>query len=430
MTREARVRRSIGYLCAVASCASGCATALPTPADVPTLEAKREQAPEDVHVLTALGVAYREAERLPAARAALEQAVSLDPSNAAAQYYLGLTAEDQADFAVARSHYESFLTSFESSRLRGDVADRLARVRRLELLQEVEAAVQEESRISALPPTPGTVGVFPFRFAASSEAYRPLATAMAELLTVDLNQIDRITVLERFRVRALVEEIALAEAGLVDPATAARGGKLLRAEQMVQGDIGGIGDDLSSTALLVEAASGVAGDQVESSDAAERFMDMEKDLVFGLFQGLGITLTVAERERIEQNRAENLQALLAFGAGLEASDLGDYAEAQRQFELAVSLDAGFAAARAAASDAAQLDRGFSTTTAEAGALGMQELAVGVEHAQWLERRYAFDDIESLAPQTLVRDPVSEVLGEEVLSPALLRIVFPRPGGEE
>jgi hypothetical protein len=157
---------------------------------------------------------------------------------------------------------------------------------------------------------------------------------------------------------------------------------------------------------------------------------MEKGLVFGLFQSLGIALTVAERERIEQNRTENLQALLAFGAGLEAGDAGDFEEAQRQFDLAISLDADFAAAGEAANQAAELSRGFATSTAEAGALGMSEVADGLEYARWLERRYGFDGVETLTPQTLIRDPVSEVLGEEVLAPALLRIVFPRPGGQE
>jgi hypothetical protein len=157
---------------------------------------------------------------------------------------------------------------------------------------------------------------------------------------------------------------------------------------------------------------------------------MEKGLVFGLFQSLGIALTVAERERIEQNRTENLQALLAFGVGLEANDAGDFAEAQRQFELAVSLDPDFAEASEAASQAGQLDRGFTVSTAEAGALGTGELSAGLDYTRWLERRYGFEGIETLTPQTLVRDPVSEVLGEEVLGPALLRILFPRPGGEE
>jgi tetratricopeptide (TPR) repeat protein len=430
MKREGTIRHSVWCVCAAAVFAAGCATAMPTPADLPRLEASRERAPDDVNVLTALGVAYREDGQLDAARAALEGAIAIDPEHASAHFYLGLIAEDQEDYERAATVYESFLTSSRSSGLRDDMEDRLARVRRLELLREVETSVIEESQISALPPTPGTVGVFPFRFAASNEAYRPLATAMAELLTVDLNQVDRITVLERFRVRALLEEIALTDAGLVDPSTASRGGRLLRAEHVVQGDIGGIGDDLSYTALLVEAATGLAEDQVESSNLAQRFIDMEKDIVFGLFQRLGIALTVAERERIEQNRTENLQALLAFGVGWEASDAGDFEEAQRQFGLAVSLDAGFIAAGQAAGDVGQLNRGFGTSTAEAGALGMQEVADGLEYSRWVERRYGFDGIEALTPQNPVRDPVSEVLGEEVLSPALLRIVFPRPGGEQ
>ena len=413
-------------------CAGFLPPAEPSPAYIPTLEADLEASPTDTEILATLGAAYRRAGRLADARAVLERALELEPSHPGATYFLGLTAEEQEDFAAAEGIYEAFLETSASDGLRDDIADRLARVRRMALLAEVRNSVAQEQALAGRQPADGTVGVFPFRYSGSNEAYRPLSRALAELLTVDLDQIDRITVVERLRVQALLDEIALAESGLVDPASASRSGQLLGAERIVQGEIGLIGEELATTALVVDATTGVASGQVQAEDEAQRFMDMEKELAFGLFESMGIVLTVAERERIEQNRTENLQALLAFGLGLEASDLGNFDEARRQFDRAFNLDPGFAPAQQAAQQAGQQARASETTTGQAAARGSRELVDNPAVTEWVQRRYGLTEIEALIPTGPDRDPIPEILGNEGLGgvAGLLRIVFPRPGGNQ
>ena len=414
---------------------AGCAAPLPTPEQIPVLEADLREAPDRPETLRTLGIAYREAGRLDDARTTLERAVALDPTDAASNYFLGLTAEDQEDYARATEVYEAFLDSPTDSGLRDDVEDRLVQVRRLALVAEVRSSVAQEQALAGRTPPSGTVGVFPFRYSGQNDAYRPLSTALAELLSVDLDQVDRITVLERFRVQALLDEIALADAGLVDPASASRGGRLLGAENIVQGEIGALGaNDLSATALVVRSTTGEVGDQVRADDAAERFIDMEKQVALGLFEAMGVVLTPAERERIEENRTGNLQALLAFGAGLEALDAGDFATASRQFEEATALDPGFDLARAKAAEAESLAGAAGISTTMAVSQGVQEFGATPELEEWMARRYDFLDIESLTPWGLRRDPIPELLGgESVLigggSP-VLRVVFPRPGGDQ
>ena len=427
------MRALCGFALALAFAA--CAAPLPTPEQIPVLEADLREAPDSPETLRTLGIAYREAGRLDDARTTLERAVALDPSDGASNYFLGLTAEDQGDYARATEVYEAFLDSDPDSGLRDDVEDRLVQVRRLALVEEVRTSVAQEQTLSGRTPANGTVGVFPFRYSGQNDAYRPLSTALAELLSVDLNQVDRITVLERFRVKTLLDEIALGEAGLVDPATASRSGRLLGAENIVQGEIGALGQaDLSTTALVVDASTGEVGDQVRADDAAERFIDMEKQVALGLFESMGVQLTQAERERIEENRTANLQALLAFGSGLEALDAGDFAQASARFEEAVALDPGFDLARSKAAESESLDRAAGISTTVAVAAGVQEFGATPEIQEWMARRYDFLDIESLTPWGLRRDPIPELLGgESVLiggSAPVLRVLFPRPGGEQ
>jgi hypothetical protein len=71
---------------------------------------------------------------------------------------------------------------------------------------------------------------------------------------------------------------------------------------------------------------------------------MEKNIVLGLLQSMGITPTTAERNAIEQRPTRSLAAFLAFSHGLELDDQGRYPEASREFDRAVQLDPSFAAA--------------------------------------------------------------------------------------
>ncbi len=419
---------------ALAFLTAACSTLLPpstpSPGYIPVLEAQRTASPSDPNTLTTLGMAYRRAGRLADARAVLEEAVAAAPDHPGAIYYLGLTAEDQEDFAEAERVYESFLETSASGGLRDDIADRLVRVRRLALLEEVRTSVAQEQALTGRPPTEGTVAVFPFLYSGSNDMYRPLSRALAELLAVDLNQVERITVLERLRVQALLDEIALTESGLVDPASGSRSGRLLGAERIVQGEIGALGENLSATALVVTTTTGVAGNQVRTEDEAERFMDMEKELVVAILESMGVVLTVAERERIDQNRTANLQALLAFGTGLEAIDLGNFDEARIQFDRASSLDPGFAPAQQRSQEARQGARASAVSIEQAAVRGGRELGSNPAVDEWLDLRFGFSEIETLAPTGPDRDPIPEVLGGETLGgmAGILRILFPRPGG--
>ena len=85
------------------------------------------------------------------------------------------------------------------------------------------------------------------------------------------------------------------------------------------------------------------GEAADEAALADIF-DAEKQLVLEVLALLGVTLTAAEREAIEENRTGNLLALLSYGEGLEAMDRGDYGAASAAFENAARIDPGFQAA--------------------------------------------------------------------------------------
>jgi hypothetical protein len=89
-----------------------------------------------------------------------------------------------------------------------------------------------------------------------------------------------------------------------------------------------------------------AGIAATGSDA-DRFnalFDMEKRVVFQLLERLGITLTPAERQAINERPTQDIQAFLLYSRGLEARDRGDFRAAAAAFQAAVQRDPGFGAA--------------------------------------------------------------------------------------
>jgi len=68
-----------------------------------------------------------------------------------------------------------------------------------------------------------------------SDGVRAITAVMEDQLQVQLSDSDQITVVERARIDQILKEQALALSGLVDPATAARVGRLLKADVVVVG---------------------------------------------------------------------------------------------------------------------------------------------------------------------------------------------------
>jgi TolB-like protein len=399
----------------------------PPPSAIPQLEVDVEGDSTDTNALADLAVAYRTADRSVDARVLLERGRALNPDDQAIPVLLGLTYEDLGEFGLARSVYGEVLSQGGVS-LEDVVRDRLDIMATEELRESVRDALARESELSSLPPTPNTVGVFPFQVEGDPDL-EPLSRVMAEFLVTDLSIVGRLQVLERVRVQTLLTEIALGEGGWTEPETAARAGRLLSAERIVQGRIDAAGSGLRIDAAVVRIGdTPAAGDPVVSTGAVETLFDMEKELALGLYAEMGVSLTPAERARINEMPTESVQALLAYGRGLEASDRGDLATASQEFAEAASFDPDF--------QMAQLQ--LQSTSRSAAARRRSSPQAARRAAQLNRARQAVRRIRrnpaGLRPAALKnltdrqRAVLSEVLGQDRLGKLfLLEIVF-RPGG--
>jgi tetratricopeptide (TPR) repeat protein len=407
----------VGALATTASVAvlGGCATAiapaLPGAAEIPGLETTVATSPRDVGTLVRLGVAYHGAGRFEEAKSLLERAVALDATEPAGVYYLGLTHEALGSPAEARAVYTRYLAVGTDANLRRTIEHRFPILERQELLLAARAALGNETVLSRTPPQAGTVAVFPFAYEGRDPTFEPLSRALAEMVVTDLSQTSRIRVLERMRLQLLIDEMNLGETGLFDPLTAARSGRLVGAERIVQGQLNiPTADEARLQAVVVGVSTGTPGTPLVESDALRRLFDAQKRLVFSLYSSLGVQLSPAERDRVSRVPTQNLQALLAYGQCLEADDAGNYEEAATECARAAALDPEFTEARNRAEQADAALSNSLLSLQQLAQLGVRELAgAGISSAA------QFSDlnlIQRLVPSDLARIPAMEVFGTD------------------
>lgn len=356
---------ALATIAATASCASSGQLS----ADALTrLEHTRSARPNDAAVSRSLGIAYYKAGRFEDARAQLDHSVRLDPRDGTATLFLGLTAEQQGDLAAAKAAYQSYVRYGRTSRVRRQLEARLAAITRQEIHLAAKSAVAQEQQLAMQQGSPMTVAVMPLRFVGADSSLKPLERGMAELITTDLSRSSQLVVVERARLQALLDEIALQQSGQTDSTTNVRAGRIMQAGRIVSGQILQDEQRLRIDAAIINTQSSQVSGGAADENTLEQLFELEKAIVLQLFDSLGVRLTTAERNAIEQRPTRSLQAFLAYSRGLTLEDRGLYDEASRSFQEAVRIDPSFglASQKSAETQAAAAGAQLSVVAIENG----------------------------------------------------------------
>ncbi len=364
-----------------------CGLALPAPAQqaadktLTKLETARTANPGSVAALRSLGIAYYKRQRFADARTVLDAARKLDPKDGVSALYAGLAAEALQDFTSAKDAYNTYLQVGKTRSVRNDIRSRLVALSRSEMHAAAKTAIASEATIASEANNPRTVAVLPMTFNGTDQTLAPLSRGMSDLLITDLARSPDLQLLERDRIQAMVDEIALNQSGRTDAATQLRAGKLVRASRVVQGAITQTGArNLTVNAAVVAVATAQQqGRDVQTSDVLDQIFTIEKNLALGLFDQLGVRLSAADRAAIEQRPTRSLQAFLAYSNGLVAEDEGRYGDAARFYEQARSIDPGFGAALQKAQSARAAQAGAQVTAAKVES-GLKNSAEGAQVA--------------------------------------------------
>jgi len=291
-----------------------------------------------------LGAALAAAGRCDTATVVARAALAREPDNVLGPLVIGTCQEQAGRYDDAVATYTDFVAQHPS--VRGVAALRAKAQLALRVAAEHTArqALAREAELANQPPQPATVAVLPLVIAGDSTV-QPLSRGLAELITTDLAYIRTLRLLERLQIGMLLDELKLGRSGRADPATAARVGRLLRAERLVLGTATIPLRGPVQISATVVTGTGVVRPVDQVTGPFPKLLDLEKQVVFDLAAQLGLALTEAEREQILRQGPKNLAAFLAYSRGLEAMDRGDYDAAARHFKSAARADPSFQAAR-------------------------------------------------------------------------------------
>ncbi|MEM1043019.1 MAG: CsgG/HfaB family protein [Bacteroidota bacterium] len=311
--------------------------------------------PDNVRVRRDLGVLLAQAERFGEAEGYLRQAYVDDSSDPKTVYYLGLTLEAEGSRDEAIRFHGQFVRVSPRSPFRPLLQGRYEWLTRERLREEVGDLVAREDTLGSDTGPPGVVAVFPFAYLGSDPQFMALGRGLGEMVTADLARIGGLQVVERVRLQALLDELSLAQRAAFDQRTTPRLGRLLRAGRAVGGSFDVSDGDLRVDAALWDLDEPEPALQTRTDDL-NRLFRLKREVVLGIVDQIGVTLSPEERAALDVVPTRNLQAFLLYARGLQEEDDGNFAAAASAYQAAVKRDPGFGEAAARAEQARAVER--------------------------------------------------------------------------
>lgn len=277
-------------------------------------------------------------------KSTLERAELSHPDNYAIPFYLGLAYLEEGNRPAAIQEWERYLELAPEDFKSVSVRERLTILKLDQATDEARHAIGQDMKVSAQQPIDNSLAVFNFKNLATEE-FVPFTKALTMTIITDLSQIPQLVLVERIKVQALVEEMKLGATGIVDPETASKAGGFLLAEHITWGEVGTSGQDtVQITAKVGQTLGSSSPVDVFAEGGKEKFFELEKQIVFGIIEALGLTkekLSSPVLKALERYHTKNLKAFMLFGKGLDHLDRKDFAEAKAAFEQAGKEDPGF-----------------------------------------------------------------------------------------
>lgn len=356
--------RFLVYLCAAVILAS-CAT-VQTPKsgedygeDIRLLLRRLAANPSDPVALREIGIRYFLSKQFDLAKLNLYRAYLQQKDDAKTIFYYGLTLEYMGDVQGALAMYINYTDVSALSPYRKLIEGRYRALTRETIKQQFQTLLANEQQLGTERMLPKAVAVFPLTYQGKDPKFEALGKGIGEMLLIDLGQIKSLTVIERIRIEALLEELKFGQTKFVDKATAPRLGKLLSAGRVVSGSFNVSNEKLRMDVAAWDVAARKFPDFKSKTDDLENLFKLEKDLVFSIIRDLGITLTEEERRRIQFVPTKNIMAFINYSLGLKSEDAYDYQAAKVYYNEAAALDPTFelAKTKAAAAEALSLAGG-------------------------------------------------------------------------
>ena len=186
-----------------------------------------------------------------------------------------------------------------------------------------------------------TLAVMYFTNRGGAEEWDWLRKGLADLLITDLASSDRLLLVERERMQAVLKELKVSEAGAIDKAVAIKAARIAQVDAALFGSYQVTGDEIEIEAHIVDLETASVRRVEWVKGKASEVHEVEKRLAGQIIANLDVKLTELERERLKRLQTDSVDAMARFYRGLDRYDRGDYPHAFAGFRAATSKDRAY-----------------------------------------------------------------------------------------
>jgi len=302
--------------------------------------------PNDIEALKNLSIYYVQAKQHDKARNYIDRTLIKSPNDPALIFYKGLNLEFLNQQDEALNYYKRYMEVAEDSPYKELLDGRFLWLKRQQAYSDIASMIKNEEQLSAVIVSDSTMAVFPLIYHGINKDYVPLSRGFSEMISIDLAKVKGLTILERVRIQAVLDEIKFSQSSFVDQSTAPRAGKLLKARTIISGDY----DITENEEFKINLGSwdSQTSEQkawVNKSGKLNDLFILQKEVVFAFLEKNGIELTQEEKESIAYIPTQNLQAFLSYSRGLLQEDAGNFKGAETFYQNAIQTDPNFNAAK-------------------------------------------------------------------------------------
>jgi TolB-like protein len=214
------------------------------------------------------------------------------------------------------------------------------------LLGKVLAALNIQSNRKTPPPRPKAVpgnsplvAIFGLRNLSPSARLTPMESGFADILQAKLAAWKNVRMVDREHVSAVLREQQISIAGLADPQTAIRVGKLLGAERLVYGSFLELGATLRIDLRLADAPSASLVRAETATGRADRPAELLENLASRLAADLSLAPPAVAKPKTQAAAGDRqLEADVHSANADREHQAGRYLEAARHFERVLLVD--------------------------------------------------------------------------------------------
>ncbi len=218
------------------------------------------------------------------------------------------------------------------------------------LMKVYYSARKNKSGTDSVRADPGmrTIAVLDFknRSIDDKEKFDPMEKGFSELVIGSLNGATNLKVIERERIQWILEEIGLENnPGKFDTESAVRVGKQLGVHTVLLGSFIKIKDDIKLLARLVKVETSEILMTEEIKGDVDDVFELADKLTEKVAKGINVKLAQSSATESQALETKSLDAMLSYSEGLSFLEKGNYTDAYRKFEQALTFDPNYEKAR-------------------------------------------------------------------------------------